>query len=87
MDLKKEWKTTDRPEGPTGRKKSGTFRDISLTRLPPEDIDEIDSECMRLGMKRSEYMESLYGDDIERIRERIRGWNSMVESIISRREI
>lgn len=67
--------------------KSGTFRDISLTRLPPEDIDEIDSECMRLGMTRSEYLDSLYGEAIEQIHEHERGMNSVFELITSRRDI
>ena len=56
MSLTKTWKTTERPEGPRGHKKNGTFRDISLVGVNPEDIDDIDAACMERGILRSEYV-------------------------------
>lgn len=56
MSLVGAWKTTKNLKGPTGYKKAGTFRDVSLVGIPPEDIDNIDAECLRLGLKRSTFL-------------------------------
>ena len=56
MSLSDKWRSTERPEGPKGYKRSGTFRDISLVGVDPEDIDEIDAACMESGLSRSDYV-------------------------------
>jgi hypothetical protein len=66
MTLRKKWKTTDRAEGPSGRKRAGTFRDVSLVGGDPDLIDEIDQRCQQEGLKRSEVLKTL--DKIRRIR-------------------
>ena len=54
MNSEKKWKTTDKLSGPSGRKVSGTFRDVSMTAYSPEFIDEVDSLCVDYKKKRSE---------------------------------
>ena len=63
VTLKKEWKTTKRPEGPTGRPYSGTFRDVSMIYHSPEFIDYVDDTCIRDEITRSEFFERLKGKD------------------------
>lgn len=59
MDLVSKWKTTNKPEGPTGLKRKGTFRDVSLTHYIPEFVDDVDYVCLQLSLKRSEVMDKL----------------------------
>ena len=59
MSLTQKWKTTNRPSGPTGYKRKGTFRDISLRGLPPEMIDEIDANCIDRGINRSQFISEI----------------------------
>ncbi len=70
MDLKKKWKTTTRPEGPSGYKRAGTFRDVTLTDAPAKLVDDIDAICLKRGIKRSEFINDAYdnptGGDYQR---------------------
>lgn len=59
MSLKKEWKTTNRPDGPTGRKRKGTFRDVSFRFYEIQFIDDADFVCIHMGLKRSELQKIL----------------------------
>jgi len=62
--LTKKWKTTTRPDGPTGYKRKGTFRDISLSYYLPEYVDDFDSICISKGVKRSELMKIMDDNNI-----------------------
>ena len=56
MDLVIKWKTTNKPEGPTGLKRKGTFRDISLSHYIPEFVDNFDHTCIQRNINRSQLM-------------------------------
>ena len=53
--IKKKWKSVSGRKKPSGRTEKGTFRDVSFGNTPLERIDEIDYECMQLGIPRSEW--------------------------------
>ena len=56
MSLQKVWKSTGTINAPSGRRRRGTFRDVSLSGLPSELIDEVDSACIERSISRSRYI-------------------------------
>lgn len=48
---------------PTGRRVSGTFRDLSLVRLKPEEIDIIDTQCIEQDITRRQWANNLAAED------------------------
>ena len=59
MVLSKVWRTTNRPNGPTGYMRQGTFRDTSITFLDADTIDRFDYACTILNLKRSELLDHI----------------------------
>ncbi len=59
MTLTKKWKTTNRPDGPTGYQYKGTFRDVSLTHYKPEFVDNLDFYCLQKNINRSDVIRML----------------------------
>lgn len=59
MDIKKAWKSTSKNKEPTGYKRKGTFRDISLCGWPPDFIDEFDLVCQQRRICRSRLYEEM----------------------------
>ena len=60
MGLRKKWKTTNRADGPTGRKYKGTLRDVSFVGGDPDAIDFVDHMCMQEEKTRSEILPTLH---------------------------
>ena len=56
MSLQRIWKSTGTTKAPTGNKRQGTFRDVSLSKLPSELVDQVDSACMERSIPRSQYI-------------------------------
>ena len=55
--MKEEFTYRSTPNGkaPSGYKKKGTFRDITLAGADPELIDQFDMDCQERGMTRWEF--------------------------------
>jgi hypothetical protein len=60
MTLTQTWQTASRPNVGSGYKRTGTFRDISLTRYKHWTgfIDAFDATCLERNCKRSELYEA-----------------------------
>tara|TARA_Y100000310_G_C20666071_1_gene807568 strand:- start:1975 stop:2310 length:336 start_codon:yes stop_codon:yes gene_type:complete len=55
--MKDEFTYRSTPDGspPSGRKQTGTWKDISLSGADPKLIDEFDMDCQERGMTRFEF--------------------------------
>jgi hypothetical protein len=59
VKLREHWKSTKNGKVPSGHKRVGTFRDVSLVRCDPKFIEAIDLKCIELSKPRSEVVKKL----------------------------
>ncbi len=92
--MKDEFTYRSTPDGspPSGRKQTGTWKDISLSGADPKLIDEFDMDCQELGLTRFELANKLFelpengGDDVRfyNVFKDVRKWSKHAERVKKR---